>query len=72
MRTEEAVEHFGGVQAELARALGVTRSAVSQWGDFPPDDKQLELQQITNGGLKAEAEVIARYRSLLGQSEQRA
>lgn len=71
MRTKEAVDHFGGVQAELARALGVSRSAITQWKEYPPDDKQLELQQITNGALKAEPEVVARYRALLG-SEARA
>lgn len=67
MRTKDAVAHFGGVQAELARALSVSRSAVSQWEEFPPDDQQLKLQQITEGALKAEPEVVARYRALLGQ-----
>lgn len=64
MRTEDAVNHFGGVQAELARALGVSRSAVSQWDEFPPDEQQLALQRITAGQLKAEPEVIAKFRAL--------
>lgn len=36
---KEAVRMFGS-QAELARALGIERSAVSQWKDGPIPEKQ--------------------------------
>jgi len=39
IRKEEAVQMFG-TQAELARALGIKKSAVSQWSDGPIPEKQ--------------------------------
>lgn len=35
----EAVEMFGS-KADLARALGIAKSAVSQWSDGPIPEKQ--------------------------------
>lgn len=31
MTKTEAIELFGGSQVDLARAIGVTKSAISQW-----------------------------------------
>lgn len=43
MTKSEAIALFGRNQADLARGLSITRSAVSQW----PDDKPIpELQQL--------------------------
>jgi DNA-binding transcriptional regulator YdaS (Cro superfamily) len=54
MTTEEAIKHFNNA-ATLARALGISKSAVSQWGLFPPRAQQLEIQELTGGLLRAEA-----------------
>lgn len=35
MRTEEAVDFFGD-RITLARCIGVSASAVTQWGEFVP------------------------------------
>jgi DNA-binding transcriptional regulator YdaS (Cro superfamily) len=40
---EQAVEIFGS-QAELARALGIERSAVCQWKDGAPIPEKQELR----------------------------
>lgn len=52
MTKAEAIRFFGN-QTKLAAALGIKRSAISQWGDEPPPLRQYQLQQLTNGKLKA-------------------
>ena len=52
MRTTDAVKHFG-TQVELAKALGITEGAVSQWGESPPVLRQYQIQALTKGKLKA-------------------
>lgn len=45
MRKQEAIEHFKGV-GELASALKLTPAAVSQWGEYPPALRQLQIERI--------------------------
>ena len=35
MRTQDVVKHFGS-QAAVARSIGITAAAVSQWGELVP------------------------------------
>lgn len=56
MTTQEAIAYFK-TQTALARALCIRPAAVSQWGEYPPRLRQLELQQVTRGRLKAEPKV---------------
>jgi len=53
MKTSDAIQHFGS-SAALARALGINRSAVHQWGDKPPVPRQYQIQVVTDGKLVAE------------------
>jgi hypothetical protein len=53
MKTSDAIQHFGSA-ANLARALGITRAAVSLWGERPPLGRQYELEVLTGGALKAQ------------------
>ena len=50
MKKQEALDLFGGSQAELARALGITRHAVWKWPDDQPipelREKQLRYEII--------------------------
>ena len=39
MRKSEAISIFGRTQSDLARALGITKSAVSQWPDELDQEK---------------------------------
>ena len=52
MKKQQAVEHFGN-QTKLAHALGITPSAVSLWKDIVPLFRQLQLERLTGGALKA-------------------
>lgn len=65
MRTLDAIKHAGS-SAALARMLKLTPGAISQWGDFPPDKRQVQLEQATAGALKAEPGCLDR---LLGLAE---
>jgi len=53
MKTEEAVNHFGG-QKQLASALGIWPHNIKRWGEKPPMLRQYELEKLTEGKLKAE------------------
>jgi len=53
MKTQEAVEYFEGRKA-LADALGIWPQVIYQWGEYPPQARQYELEVKTNGHLKAE------------------
>ena len=51
MRTEDAVRHFS-TKAEVARALGITRASLTDWGELVPALRAAQLERITAGHLK--------------------
>jgi hypothetical protein len=55
MTTKQAIKHFGGV-SKLRDALhGLkSRQAIYQWGKTPPYLRQVEIEKLTNGALKAQ------------------
>lgn len=55
MTKDQAIQHFGS-QLKLAEALGMTQGSVSLWKDSPPPLRQLQLEALTGGALKADAE----------------
>lgn len=63
MKTVDAIKHFGSKQA-VADVLGIRQPSVQNWGEYPPPEKQVELQGITHGVLKAEPEVAKHYKQL--------
>ena len=54
--------HFGSVRA-IAEALDITVQAVYDWGDEVPNGRAYQLQVITHGALKANAQTGAREAS---------
>lgn len=64
MTRVEAREHFGN-DAAIAKALGITKGAVSQWGDAIPESRQLQIHRITKGRLKADPAILSKYREIL-------
>lgn len=54
MKTELAVDYFG-TKAAIADALGIKRSAVSQWGETIPKGRAYQIEVLTGGKLKAGA-----------------
>ncbi|GGZ31732.1 DNA-binding transcriptional regulator Cro [Shewanella chilikensis] len=53
MKTSMAIDHFETATA-LAKALGITKSSVSQWGEHVPQLRAYQLERITNGKLIAD------------------
>ena len=49
MKTKDAIQHFGSA-AKLADALGIRRSAVSQWGDDVPPLRAYQIREIIEAG----------------------
>ena len=62
MNKQAAIDYFGSVAA-LASAIDATPSAISQWGDYPPGGRQLQLEAITKGKLKAEPNCMKKERA---------
>lgn len=57
MLKSEALEHFGGSPTQLAKALGINPASIYSWGDEVPALRQLQLEQITQGVLQADAKL---------------
>jgi DNA-binding transcriptional regulator YdaS (Cro superfamily) len=59
MYTNDAVQHFGG-RRQLAEALGISRQAVEQWGEFVARGVAYRLQVMTGGKLVVDADKYKR------------
>ena len=53
MNIQDAIEHFGS-KANLARALGLSKQAVSFWGNKIPIGRKYQIEVLTGGALKAQ------------------
>jgi DNA-binding transcriptional regulator YdaS (Cro superfamily) len=53
MKTSDVKAHFGS-QYAIASALGIKQPSVAAWGVYPPALRQLQLEAVTDGKLKAE------------------
>jgi DNA-binding transcriptional regulator YdaS (Cro superfamily) len=50
---QEVIEHFGGITA-LARRLGVTSQAISQWKGEIPEPRGYQIEVLSKGRFKAD------------------
>jgi DNA-binding transcriptional regulator YdaS (Cro superfamily) len=57
MRTEQTFKFFGS-RAKTAEALGIRAPSVYSWGEYPPPLRQIQIERVTRGKLKAEANVF--------------
>lgn len=64
MTLDDARDFFGSY-AKVARALKISRSAITQWGGAIPEPRQIELHRLTRGALKADPKILAKYREIL-------
>ena len=51
MRKDQVIEHFQGKPVLVAKALKLTRSAISQWGEIVPEAQAMKLERLTGGAL---------------------
>ena len=54
MLKSKVVDYYGGI-SKTAVALGVTHSAVCQWGEVIPQKQAFVIDRITKGKLKYDA-----------------
>lgn len=53
MKTKEVIKYFGTVK-KVAQFLNIHTKNVYQWGEYPPEARQYELEVKTKRELKAE------------------
>ena len=51
MLKTDVLAHFKGKQTAVAAAIGLTKSAVSQWPELIPLKSAIKLQAATHGAL---------------------
>lgn len=59
MLTKDVIKHFKG-KAAVAAALGIEKPSVYGWGKIVPALRQIQLELITKGALKADPKVFER------------
>ena len=52
MKLQKVIKYYGN-KSNIAKALGLHRSAITNWGDAIPQFRQYQIQILTNGKLKA-------------------
>lgn len=50
MLKSTVIQHYGSASA-LAKALGISPAAVSEWGDLVPEGRAYQIQVLTAGLL---------------------
>ena len=55
MKTSDVIEAFGGTQVAAAKALGIEQPSIARWGDEPPALRQIQIERLTCGRLRAES-----------------
>jgi hypothetical protein len=65
MLTTDVIAHFGGSEAEVARALKLGRAAVNKWKKLVlvPPLRAAQLQKMTRGKLKFDPDHYADWYS---------
>lgn len=69
MLTRNALKHFGGSQAALARAIGITRGAVHQWGRVVPEGAAYKIESITKGAIRVNRKLYRKAPISTGASQ---
>jgi hypothetical protein len=64
MKTKDAIKHFR-TQTDLAKLLGTGQSTIASWGEYPPPLRQLQIESLSGGALKAEKAILPRKVSKL-------
>ena len=57
MRTSDVIEFFG-TQKAVADALKIKPPSVNGWGETVPPLRQLQIEKITSGKLKADPTIL--------------
>jgi hypothetical protein len=53
MTKKECIIYFGGSK-KVADAIGITKGSVTNWGEYPPKLRQLQIERLSGFKLKAD------------------
>jgi len=53
MLTKDVVAHFK-TKVAVAKALGISKQAINEWGEEVPIGRQYQLEVVTEGVLRAD------------------
>lgn len=62
MKKSAALAFYANDTQAVARAAGVTRQAVEQWGEVVPWTSAIELEHASKGDLKVDHELYRKKR----------
>ena len=65
MLTKTAADHFGSKLA-LAKALGITKAAVSFWGEIVPEGRAYQIESLTKRALRVDPQFYAKTTAVSG------
>ena len=51
---KQVLDHFGGTHESLAKALGITREAVTMWKGEIPESRAFQIEVLSEGRFKAD------------------
>ena len=57
MDMREALEWYG-TKTRIAEALGIRLPSVAEWGNTIPPLRQLQLERLTKGALRADDSIL--------------
>ena len=60
MYKKDVIDHFG-TQRAVAKALGISDAAVSQWKEVIPEKDAYRLEVVTAGALKYQESACCEY-----------
>ena len=63
MKKETVIAHFDGNASAVARVLGISPQAVTDWPDIIPEGRAYQLQVITAGKLAVDPSVYEKRRT---------
>lgn len=49
---QQVLDHFGGTHESLAKALNITRTAVTMWNGAIPEHRAYQIEVLTGGKLR--------------------
>lgn len=61
---QKVIDHFGGTQETLAKALGIQRTAISMWRGKVPPLRACQIEVLSGGKFRAA--------DLMGRQQKRA
>lgn len=67
MTKDQLLIHYGSQEA-VAKALGIKQPSVANWRDPLPELRQLEIERLTDGALRAGPECDKYRVPLIAQS----